>query len=317
MFGSQGLDVAALCDTVGIRRTSLADPSYRCDTDTVSQLWQLAIDDSRNPDLALATPFVAQPANFEAVGYAMMSCATLRTAIERLIRYLRIVSDAAVVDLVERGGMHWVELELYAVQRPIPVQRYVYDLYALLNFMRWIAGPEVQPNELEISHPASFKTDLYETAFKCSVRFECVRNAMGFQPAVLDLPLLTTNQAASELHEQFALQRMEQLKLENVSYRAREAIASRLPDGEPRRGDIALALRMSDRTLLRKLQDEGLSFNQLLDSTRRDLAQRYLRKKSVSLAQVAYLLGFADQSNFFRAFKRWFNTSPTRYRETL
>ena len=71
---------------------------------------------------------------------------------------------------------------------------------------------------------------------------------------------------------------------------------------------------MSERTLMRRLQDEGSSYNQLLDATRRELAQRYLRQKNLSLGQITYLLGFADQSNFFRACKRWFDASPSQYR---
>ena len=99
-----------------------------------------------------------------------------------------------------------------------------------------------------------------------------------------------------------------------TSHRARELIISSCPNGEPKRGEIAKALYMSERTLQRRLQDEGTSFHQILDNTRRELAQQHLRRRKVSLAQPAYLLGFADQSNFHRACKRWFESSPGRYR---
>jgi AraC-like DNA-binding protein len=90
-----------------------------------------------------------------------------------------------------------------------------------------------------------------------------------------------------------------------------------LPDGEPRRTDIASILEMSERTLHRRLESEGTSFEHLLDDTRRELAQQYLGQSDMSLADAAYLLGFGDRSSFFRASKRWFGTSPRHYRIRL
>jgi AraC-like DNA-binding protein len=74
---------------------------------------------------------------------------------------------------------------------------------------------------------------------------------------------------------------------------------------------------MSERTLQRRLEEEDTSFVQLLDDTRRELAEQYLGRLNLSLAQAAYLLGFADQSSFFRACRRWFDLSPGQYRSQL
>jgi AraC-like DNA-binding protein len=102
-----------------------------------------------------------------------------------------------------------------------------------------------------------------------------------------------------------------------ISYRAREVIIRKLPDGEPRRDDVASALRLSERTFQRRLAEEATSFLKLVDDTRRELAEQYLGWLHLSLAQAAYLLGFADQRSFFRACKRWFKLSPGQYRNQL
>ena len=73
----------------------------------------------------------------------------------------------------------------------------------------------------------------------------------------------------------------------------------------------------SQRTLQRRLQEEGTSFQTLLDDTRRELAEQYLAQPGMSLLEIAYLLGFADPSNFFRAFRRWFDATPGEYRARL
>jgi AraC-like DNA-binding protein len=87
-----------------------------------------------------------------------------------------------------------------------------------------------------------------------------------------------------------------------------------VPQGEPRREVVAQTLHLSQRTLQRRLQEEGTSYQQLLDDTRRELAEQYLGQVDLTLLEVAYLLGFADPSNFFRAFRRWFGETPGEYR---
>src|SRR5262249_9336726 len=130
-------------------------------------------------------------------------------------------------------------------------------------------------------------------------------------------PLPTFNPQLAELHERFAGDYLRHFDHAQTSFRAREVIVRRLPDGEPRRDQVAAELRMSERTLQRRLEEEATSFVQLLDDTRRELAEQYLGRLYLSLAQTAYLLGFADQSSFFRACKRWFQVSPGQYRSQL
>src|ERR1700694_1144875 len=131
-----------------------------------------------------------------------------------------------------------------------------------------------------------------------------------FVHADLTVPLPTSNPPLAELHERFAGEYLRHFDHAQTSYRAREVIIRRLPDGEPRRDQIAGELCMSERTLQRRLEEEATSFLQLLDDTRRELAEQYLSRLHLSLAQAAYLLGFADQSSFFRACRRWFDLSP-------
>ena len=116
------------------------------------------------------------------------------------------------------------------------------------------------------------------------------------------------------LHRRALDERLLHLGGTSTSHRVRAAIAGRLHLGEPRRGDIARGLAMADRTLQRRLAEEHASYQQLLDDARRDLARKYLADERRSLGEVADLLGFADQSNLFRACKRWFGLPPGQYR---
>ena len=316
-LSAAGLDARALCAEAGIELGALANASAGYSTEKMSLLWQLAATHSGNPAIALVTPHIARPANFEVVGYAMMSSPNLYAALERLVRYLRIVSDAATGTLSRRGEECRLDLEIFGGKRPVPRQRFEFDLLTLLTFCRWIVGRELCPLAVELAHPAPADLQPYSHAFQCPLRFNAPTNSLLFACVDLHLPLPTSNPQLAELHDRFAGERIEQLDNARTSYRARELIIRRLPDGEPKREHIAKALCMTERTLQRRFQEEGRSFHQVLDDTRRELAERYLGQHHLSLAEAAYLLGFADQGSFTRACKRWFELTPGQYRASV
>ena len=300
-----------------LRPDALDAPGARLATEKISRLWELAAERSRNPAIGLAQYHVAKPASFDVVGYTMMSCANLLAAFERLVRYLLILSDALTMILSQQGDRYRVTFELHGGERPVPRQRIEFILVQVITFCRWISGREIHPLLIELAYPEPADPGLYRKAFGCPISFSAPRNALVFALADLTMPLPTSNPSLAELHERFAGEYLRHFDHAKVSYRAREVIIRRLPDGEPRRDQVASELCMSERTLQRRLEEESTSFVQLLDDTRRELAEQYLGRLHLSLAQAAYLLGFADQSSFFRACKRWFELSPGQYRNQL
>jgi len=119
------------------------------------------------------------------------------------------------------------------------------------------------------------------------------------------------------VHEQLIAHRLHDMGTQSIAEQVRRHLMSRLKCGEPRREEIARALCLTDRTLQRRLHAEATSFQNLLDEVRVELAQKYLADNHHALAQVSDLLGFVDQSNFFRACKRWFGVPPGLYRSQM
>jgi len=317
MLAAEGLDVNALFAAAGIDRAALDAPGARVQTEMVSRLWELATEQSGNPTLGLAQHQVARPASFDVVGYAMMSCADLHSAFERLIRYMLILSDALTMNMSEERGGYRVTFVLSGGERPVPRQRIEFIFVTVIGFCGWISGRDVHPQAIELVYPVPKDRARYAAVFGCPVSFEASRNSVLFAAADMTAPLPTFNPTLAELHERFAGDYLRHFDHAQTSYRAREVIIRKLPDGEPRRDEVASELCLSERTLQRRLQEEATSFLQLLDDTRRELAEQYLGRLHLSLAQAAYLLGFADQRSFFRACKRWFNLSPGQYRSRL
>ena len=314
---AEGLDVAALFDEAGLDMEALSDSDSRFPTQRVSLLWQLAVARSGNPAIGLASSNIAKPASFDVVAYTMMSSPHLLGILERVNRYVGILSDAASLVVTEDGEGYRMILELLGGGQPVPRQRFEFDLMTFLSFCRWVTNRDLCPLALESRFPPPADIQPYQDAFKCPLRFNSSVNALVFARADVISPLPTAHPLLAEMHERLAGEHLQRLDLAQVSSRARAAIIRRLPDGEPRRTEIAHTLEMSERTLQRRLEAEGTSFHRLLDDTRRDLAQQYLGQTDVSLVDATYLLGFADQKSFFRACKRWFGTSPRHHRIRL
>jgi len=247
----------------------------------------------------------------------MMSCADLHGAFERLIRYMLILSDALTMTMSDERDGYRISFVLFGGDRPIPRQRIEFIFVTVMSFCRWISRREIYPLAVEFAYPPPAEPALYRDVFRCPVSFDAPRHSIVFAAADMTVPLPTSNPQLAELHERFAGEYLRQFDHADTSYRVREAIVRRLPDGEPRRDEVAGELCMSERTLQRRLQTEATTFLQLLDDTRRELAEQYLGRLNLSLAQAAYLLGFADQRSFFRACKRWFKLSPGQYRNQL
>ncbi len=317
VFAAEGLDVRGLLDAASIDIAALDAPGARVESERISRLWELAVERSGNPALSLAQYQVVRPASFDVVGYTMMSCANLLGAFERLIRYMLILSNALTVILrVEQDGYR-VTFDLYGGNRPVPRQRVEFILISVASYCRWISGREVCPIAVEFPYPSPANPAPYQDAFRCKVLFGARCSSLLYTRAALTAPLPTSNPVLAELHERYAGEYLRRFDHSEISCRVREAIVRLLPDGEPRRDQVASVLCMSERTLQRRLEAESTSFVDLLDNTRRELADQYLGQLHLSFAQAAYLLGFADQSSFFRACKRWFELSPGKYRSQL
>ncbi len=318
MLAAEGLDVRAMLAAAEIDPADLQSAGARVPTEKISRFWELAAERSGNPAIGLRQYRVARPAAFDVVGYTMMSCANLQGAYERLRRYLLILSDALTMTLGEDHGRYRIGLALFGGERPVPRQRIEFVMVNLVSLCCWISGREIHPVAIELSYPPPTDPEPYLEAFRYPITFAAQANSLSFALADMTMPLPTSNPVLAEMHERFAGSYLGRFDHAQTSYRCREVIIRRLPDGEPRRDQVAGELCMSERTLQRRLDEESTSFGQLLDSTRRELAEQYLGGGlHLSLAQAAYLLGFADQSSFFRACKRWFEVSPGQYRNQL
>lgn len=317
MFEAEGVAPAPLLAEVGMADQRLDDPAARFSIDEVSLLWERAVAVSGKPTLGLDRGLAAAYGKLGMVGYAMMACPTLHAALQRLLRAMDLVSNAATFELEEQAQGCWFSLGHLGGERPVPRQRLEFGMLTMLSFCNWISGREFAPLAIEFVYPRPEDTRVHDAVFGCPLVFGAPANRALLGWHDLQQPLPAHEPHIAALHERLVDEELQRLEGAAVSARVRHLLATRLGAPEPRREDVAAALKMSDRTLQRRLQAEGTSYQQLLDDTRRELAQRYLRRPDASLKRVAEQLGFEDPSNFFRACKRWFGESPGAYRARM
>jgi AraC-like DNA-binding protein len=307
------LDVPELFRDAGLDFAALSDPDARFAIDQVNLLWELAVARTGNPAIGLTGAVQAKPRHFGIMAYALMSAPDLLGILDRTVRYVGIMSDAAIVTVRKHRDAYRLVLTVTPGSRPAPHQRFAFDLLRFLSFCRWVTDADLKPAAVELSHPGGQSAPAFASAFGCMPSFGAAENALVFAAADVTRPLPTANDQLSPVHDRIVSEHL-QGSGTPLKSRVRSEIARRLPDGPPTRNALAQALAMSERTLHRRLTDEGASFQRVVDDTRRELSQHYLARPDLSLADVGYLLGFKDQGSFFRAAHRWFRMTPRQYR---
>jgi AraC-like DNA-binding protein len=312
-----GVDCRTLFPELGLDYAALEDPDARFPQDRMTRLWQRAVELSGNPAIGLNMAKVVRPASFHVVGYALMSSRTLKEGLTRLVRYQRIIAEGADLSFRATASGYELVLAIHGDRLPPARQSAEASLAYALAFCRWMTGKSLRPQQILFQGDPPADLQPFEQVFQAPLSFNAAHYALLFERADMDAPLPTANESLARLHDRFAGEYLARFSESRVCHLARQVLCRLLPQGEPKREAVAQALHLSQRTLQRRLQEEGSSFQQLLDDTRRELAEQYLGQPNLTLLEVAYLLGFADPSNFFRAFRRWFACTPGEYRARL
>ena len=310
-----GLDTAQILDAAKIDAAALEDPDTRIPIEQVEALWRKAYELSEDPDLALHAIEVLPFGAYRVIDYLAASAPTVGAALTKVSDYFPLIN--AVVRLPYAVGDEQVTFAVEAPTRPATITRpYAeYTLAAMFLRSRIATGQRYSLIRVDFSHPEPSSIREHERIFECPVRFTAETCRLVIDRCVWDTPRAGTDPALFSVLETHARMLLEQLPAPaDVVGRVREAIQSELRGGDPKLESIARQLAMSPRTLQRRLKDQGISYNDVLDDMRFRAAKSYLAQKDVAGTEVAYLLGFAEQSSFNHAFKRWAGQTPTEYR---
>jgi AraC-like DNA-binding protein len=312
----QGVPEHTCLDRTGLRPEELKDASV-----TVSAKQELtvianlieALGDP--PGLGLEAGIRYHLTTYGIWGFAMISSPSWRSAIEIGLRYLDLTF--AFTRIVARDRGEAFHLVLDAPDIPIRLRRFVVERAsaAIPTIQRELFASPITIREVSFAFPApAARGERYAEIFGVTPAFDAGENAVGIDPAVLDLPLPQSNEHTNTIAK-------EQCRQLLASRQARTGLAGQVrdqlmarPADPPDLELVAAALHMSDRTLRRRLAKEGVSFRGLLDEIREQIAEELLVTGGLSVAQVAERLGYLEVSSFSQAFRRWKGVGPRAYR---
>jgi len=253
-------------------------------------------------------------------GYVAIASATVREAMANIVRYGALRDTSAVYAIEDADGA--VNFRMDSRSAHMRGSRQATEFKAALVLAachRWI-GPGFRPVEMRFAHPRAAARRVIERQFNCPVRFAAEVTEMILSPDQMDLPVRGADPHLLALvtrHAEAALAVAGATRHGDLRARVERAVLEALPKGAPTLAAVADALGVGERTLARRLAGEGAPFRQIVDELRRDLAKGYLADPELSLSQIAYLLGYAEQSAFTTAFRRWTGQSPGRYRAAM
>jgi AraC-like DNA-binding protein len=297
----------------GLERAARRDPNARHSVAASPRLWRLAAEETRDPCFGLEVARHVSPTMFHALGFAVLASGTLREALERVARFFQLASDTGRMSLRERGGHLSLELQLNGCNPPADESIDAF-MALIVRVARVLVGRDFSPIRVELRRERPPQDAAFARCFRCPVEFGSPENVIVVDPRAADAPLPSADPELARVNDQMAAQAVARMTSARASDRVRGVLVERLPSGEPSQEDVARTLKMSARSLQRRLAAEAATYAQILDDTRRGLATTYVVQNRYSLGEIGYLLGFSGASCFVRAFRRWTGVTPTAYR---
>lgn len=291
-----------------------AKPLGRFSAEAYCQLLIKAAERLHDPLLGLHLGQTIQPAHLGALGYVLLACENLGGALQRIQRYHRLVHDINPVQHRIEGG----NLELqWGIAHGKPGA--LFDeagITGLVQFGRDVCGRPLPLAQVDFVNPPPPDLRPYLDYFGCPVRFNQPMTRLAIPLDSLMAPLRQADPTLLKLMEEQVDAAMAQLPdAGDLGEVTRRVVAHLAPLGTPELEQVAQALRLSPRVFYRRLAEQGLNFRELREAALQQVAEMHLRDQRLTLAEVSALLGYAEQSAFSRAFKRWTGLAPLQWRQ--
>jgi AraC-like DNA-binding protein len=313
-----GLDRQVLLAAAGLTAAEVDDPDGRLGVAHVSALWQKALELSGDPGLglriALAVPFGA----YRVIDFLAASAPTVGEGLVKVARYFPLINAALTWTITHDASAVRMSLDHPGVPGTLPRAYAEYALAVTVLHCRHANGFSWPLVEVTFAFPSPPEPREYEHALGCPVRFGHRVNTFVLSQATWAMPSRASSSELLRTLEAHADTMLASLDASRVtSTRVARLIIEELEGGDPSLARVARRMALSPRSLQRRLAEEQTTFAEVLDQTRRHMAQAYINDRALALTEVAYLLGFSEHSAFSRACQRWFGQAPRQLRGQL
>jgi len=317
-ISSKGFDIKDICEAVGIIPADLENSELDIDASAIDKIWREGIRLTGDELIGLR---LGVEVNFNAVGivgFIIQNSETLLSALERGVYYHQLYSRMVEFKIETFNDLlecYLTPLRLVEKNYPVASKNAVESSLAfMVKSLQKLSGKTIKPLMINFTYPAPQQIDYYEKIFECPLVFSENKNSIIYRAVDLQNKVLGYNR---EIYSLLDGRAEEILRKSNtrISFTdlATNKIAVLFKEKYPSIEQTADALNVSVRTLQRKLKNENVSFQLLVDKTQKDLAINYVSDKHYSISEIAYILGYSEPTAFSRAFKRWTGKNPSDY----
>jgi AraC-like DNA-binding protein len=315
---SMGGDPDRVLEALAIGEERLVDPGARIPFSLAAEAWERAAAETSDEAFGLHFAERVPLGAFDVVDYVTRSAPTLGEAILRRLRYQRLLHDCVVVEVQLTPDAARLVHRVEGYPRGAPRHAVEAALAGYVVRGRRLTGVELSPRQVTFRHPAPPELAEHRRIFRCPIRFGAPENALVLDRALLDLPNRAADPGLLAVLDRYAEAILLGLPpAESFLGRVRRLVADALSERAPSLSAVARRLHMSPRTLQRRLGAAGTSFQALADAVRLEHAVGLLADPSLSLAEIAFRLGFSGSSAFHRAFRKWTGMTPLQHRSGL
>jgi AraC-like DNA-binding protein len=310
-----GIELGRLAKKAGLTVQQIEDSDARLGAQSQIRFLALSADALRDEFLGF---HLARDFDLRMIGwlhYVLASSEVLGEALQRAVRYSRMVNEGIAVAYRE-GGEIALSFNYVGVARRSDRHQIEFWMTSLVRECCELTRRRLQPIRVKLTHHRSEDCSEFNAFLGCDVEFGADVDELAFPGTIKHIPVVSADPYLNELlisHCEAALSRRRS-NVAPLRLAVENAIAPLLPHGRARLGEVARRLGMSQRTLARRLAAEGLSFSAILDEMRVDLAKRHVEDAHLSISQIAWLIGFQEVSAFTHAFKRWTGRTPRQMR---
>ncbi|WP_296935009.1 AraC family transcriptional regulator [uncultured Marinobacter sp.] len=313
---SPGVETRDLMGKLGLSVDGPIDPTQMVSSSEYYDFFAALVD--RDPNgllLPLKIGAAMRSDEYGAFGLAWKSAPNLRGSFTRAERYGHVLGSAETYSLEETAQGTLFNLEKAGDGSWGMLLSNEASMSAVYTISKEVSSSNFIPTGIYFKHAPRGDIGVYESHFGCPVHFESGRDAVLVSNESIDTPNKLGDESIARFFDRHLEQQLNSLKSDiDLQQQVRRAVGNVLSEGVPKLSRIASELNMGARTLQRRLSEQGYSFQNVVDMAQKELAQRLLRETDYSLAEVAFLTGFAEQSGFTRAFKRWAGQTPRSYR---
>ena len=310
-----GIDPAPLLKKAGLTLHQIEDPTVRLRVQYQIRFLNLAADALHDEFLGF---HLAQSIDLRELGllyYVAASSEILGMALQRAARYSSVINEGVSLKYID-GKDIVVAFHYVGVSRHLDQHQIEFFVTALVRLCRQLTGLRVVPSRVSLTHQRNGPCSELIELLGGDVKFGAAVDEVTFAAAMKQIPVVSADPYLNTHLVTYFEEALSRRSTTRGSFRTsvENAIVPLLPHGKVRVGEIARQLGVSQRTFARRLSSEGITFSEVLESLRSDLAERYLAEEGMSISQIAWLLGYQEVSALTHAFKRWTGTTPRQAR---